>query len=483
SPYVTPTGNAVPTPGDGNCLLYAVIGSAPHLVRTHLRRAAPGGLNAGTDNWLARPDDVRQTLTTVTQEPQSADQGAGHLRFVQRELQNLVQARLAAARDGSRPLPPQVLGQLRGVLVDPFTTRVQGLSDTEVNGRLAHYGIQGVTQAEDLDPVDLQARYLQAVSTPGAPPAPAGAVPSNRRMFAYLRAVDELPMLTDMTPDERRSLLIAGYHRSTAPLTGEEAALLENAVRNWSNAWAHPVGDTFLPLLADTLDTPIHVFQPVPNPLAATNANAGPRGIALRYGPTTDTPALEVHYTGLNHYSASDAHPGTDAAATTTPAGITPPNAPRGPGDANSVQPDGRYRPAPTRDADDDRPASHVADPAPKDTWFGLRPHARPAVHSTERFDAHADQSNSNAPRPGVLSGATTLVRTQVRRIQAPNGTWVRDYTLNLPVTTANPDLTQQLNERITGLLDTHLNSGLALPSSGDQLHINLNLVDDPAHP
>ncbi|MEV0478459.1 hypothetical protein AB0I50_53500, partial [Streptomyces prunicolor] len=32
-------------------------------------------------------------------------------------------------------------------------------------------------------------------------------------------------------------------------------------------------------------------------------------------------------------------------------------------------------------------------------------------------------------------------------------------------------------------LLDTHLNSGLALPSSGDQLHINLNLVDDPAHP
>ncbi|XUL91775.1 hypothetical protein ACQ86D_38515 [Streptomyces galilaeus] len=26
--------------------------------------------------------------------------------------------------------------------------------------------------------------------------------------------------------------------------------------------WANPVGDTFLPLLADTLDTPIHVFQP-----------------------------------------------------------------------------------------------------------------------------------------------------------------------------------------------------------------------------
>ncbi|WP_262064581.1 hypothetical protein, partial [Streptomyces sp. STR69] len=92
------------------------------------------------------------------------------------------------------------------------------------------------------------------------------------------------------------------------------------------------------------------------------------------------------------------------------------------------VQPSGRYRPAPTRDAAAELPASRVADPAPKDTWHGLRPYAREAVHRTERFDPHADQSNS--PRPGVLSGATTLVRARVRRIQAPNGQWVRDYTL-----------------------------------------------------
>ncbi|WP_234545425.1 hypothetical protein, partial [Streptomyces shenzhenensis] len=75
-----------------------------------------------------------------------------------------------------------------------------------------------------------------------------------------------------------------------------------------------------------------------------------------------------------------------------------------------------------------------MADPAPKDSWYGLRPHARPAVHATERFDPHADQSSP--PRPGTLSGATTLVRTHIRRIQAPNGQWIRDYTLNLPVTT-----------------------------------------------
>ncbi|MEV0477484.1 hypothetical protein AB0I50_47995, partial [Streptomyces prunicolor] len=462
--------NHTAEPGDGNCLLYAVIGSAPHLVRTRLQQADPV-LAPRTAAWLARPDEVRQTLTTLAADPETDNLATAHLEVVQQGLRNLVLARLVAAGDGSRPLPPQVLGQLRGVLADGFAGTVRNMADTDVDNGLARYGIQGMTQAEDLDPADLQARYLQAVSTPGAPPAPAGNPPSNRQLFAYLRAVDALPTLTDMTPDERRSLLTAGYHRSTAPLTAYEAGELGHAVSNWSTEWENPLGDTFLPLLADTLDVPIHVFQPVSDPLDGVTATVVPQGIVLRYGPTTNTPALEVHYTGLNHYSASNAGLPT----------LTPPNAPRGPEDANSVQPKGRYRPAPTRDAADDRPASHVADPAPKDTWFGLRPHARAAVHSTERFDAHADQSN--APRPGVLSGATTLVRTQVRRIQAPNGTWVRDYTLNLPVTTTDPARARQLQDRITGLLDTHLNSGLALPGSGDQLHINLNLIDDPAHP
>ncbi|MFD5430528.1 hypothetical protein, partial [Streptomyces sp. NPDC127084] len=345
----------VPTPGDGNCLLYAVIGSAPHLVRTHLTRANPA-LDPGVANWLAQPNGVRQTLTTVSHTPQTTAQGAGHLRAARQGLQNLVLARLAAAGDGSRPLPPQVLGQLRGVLADNFARAVQGMTAAQIDNELVQYGIQGLTHAEDLDPVDLQTRYLQALSAQGAPTPPAGVAPSNRRMFAYLRAVNALPTLAAMTPDERRSLLIAGYHRSTAPLTADEEALLDRAVRSWSNAWAHPVGDTFLPLLADTLGAPIHVFQPMPAAVAGTTTTGGPRGIALRYGPTTTgTPALEVHYTGLNHYSASD------AIADPTQPTITPSKAPRSPEDATSPLTSGRYRPATTRRADDDRPASHVA--------------------------------------------------------------------------------------------------------------------------
>ncbi|MCG7204823.1 hypothetical protein MB828_13465, partial [Streptomyces arenae] len=467
SPYVAPTGNAVPTPGDGNCLLYAVIGSAPALVRTRLLAADPA-LDPGLAQWLGRPDAVRQTLTTMTQHPQTVTQGSGHLRSARRELQNLVVNRLAAARDDSRPLPPQVLGQLRGVLADMFATTVENMSDTDVTNNLTLYGIQGMTQAEDLDPADIQTRYLQAVSL-GTAPAPTGTAPSNRRMFAYLRAVNALPTLNTMTPDERRALLTAAYHRSTAALTAREAATIDRAVRNWSNAWADPVGDTFLPLLADTLGAPIHVFEPV------TATPTGPQGIVLRYGPSTNTPALEVHYTGLNHYSASDATQGAGG-----PTIITS-KAPRGPQDAESVQPDGRHRPEPVREASDDQPATHVNNVAPKNSWHGLRPYARPSVHSAERFDPHADQSSP--PRAGVLSGATTLIRTQVRRIQAPNGQWIRDYTVNLPVSTTDPAVATRLNARITRLLDTHLNSGLALPASGDQLHISLNLISDPAHP
>ncbi|MEU9247709.1 OTU domain-containing protein, partial [Streptomyces sp. NPDC048385] len=335
SPYVTPTGTAVPTPGDGFCLLYAVIGSAPELVRARLRQGATA-FDAGTDGWLRQPHLVRQTLTALARNPATADQGTGHLRATRRGLQNLVLTRLAAARDGSRPLPPQVLGQLRGVLVRRFGMVVQGMPSAVVDSQLALYGIQGVTRAEDLDPVDLQTRYLQAVSAPGAPPGPAGSPPSNRRMFAYLRAVNALPTLATMTLDERRALLIAGYHQSTAALTAPEATELERVVRNWSDEWANRIGDTFLPLLADTLGVPIHVFQPVAPALAGTTATGGPRGIVLPYGPTTNTPALEVHYTGRNHYSASDAGP------LTTPAVITPSSAPRGPGDGNSFLPSGR---------------------------------------------------------------------------------------------------------------------------------------------
>ncbi len=84
------------------------------------------------------------------------------------------------------------------------------------------------------------------------------------------------------------------------------------------------------------------------------------------------------------------------------------------------------------------------------------------------------------ARRPGLLDGWSTLIRTDIRRIQADNGTWIRDLTVDLPVKAGTgfsasgfPALRQHLQD----LLDTHLNTGYRLPRSGDQLHIEVRLT------
>ncbi|MGH1556165.1 hypothetical protein ACRAWF_43510 [Streptomyces sp. L7] len=476
SPYVTPTGNAVQTPGDGNAAFSTPSSAAHRTWSAPIRGGRDPALDAGIDNWLARPDAGR------TPDPHdggaaSADRRPG-LRSPPgargKALQNLVLTRLAAARDGSRPLPPQVLGQLRGVLGDLFAAEVGSRPDTWVDGQLTHYGIQGVTQAEDLDPVDLQTRYLQALSAPGAPrtgrrrteqPADVRVSPCGERA-ADARRHD--PGRAPVVADRR----LPPEHR---PLTPGRGGVLDRR----GGQLGGPVGESGRRHPAAAARR--HPRHPDPRlPAGARRSHRRHRDhrppghpAALRPDHQRARPGGPLHgaeplqrQRRERRYDPGDDHPS---------------NAPRGPEDANSAQADGRYRPAPTRDAGDEGPASHVLEPAPKDSWFGLRAHARPAVHSTERFDPHADQSGP--PRPGVLSGATTLVRTRIRRIQAPNGTWVRDYTLNLPVATNDPALTQQFKDRITGLLDTHINSGLELPGSRDQLHVTLNLIDDPTHP
>ncbi|MFC9810106.1 lonely Cys domain-containing protein [Streptomyces griseoaurantiacus] len=301
TPYIAPRGALVPTPGDNRCLLSAVIGSAPQLVRTRLQEAGlPVGPRVAT--WLGRPTGVQQTLRSVALNS-GGGRDARHLRTVQDQLQNLVQNRLAAAIGGTRPLSPQVLGQLRSLLVTEFAAQVRDESDAWVDARLIQFGIGGLARPEDLDPTELQTLYAVEVSRQDAPHPAAGESPSNVQMFDYLRRRNALPALPNLTPEQRRELLITEYHHSTVPLTTPEANRLNRAVRNWSTEWNSLMGDVFLPLLADTLDAPIDVFTHAPGPVA----EGGTLGFVIRYGPDSHTPALEVHYTGLNHYSASAA--------------------------------------------------------------------------------------------------------------------------------------------------------------------------------
>ncbi|MFF3249181.1 hypothetical protein ACFYWY_36890 [Streptomyces sp. NPDC002870] len=118
--------------------------------------------------------------------------------------------------------------------------------------------------------------------------------------------------------------------------------------------------------------------------------------------------------------------------------------------------------------------------------WESRRGDARPALLRTERFDPKADPLASG--RRGLLNGWGTLIRTDIRHIQADNGAWVRSLTVELPVRVGEGGFEEgklaALEERIQGLLDGHVNAGFRLPKSGDQLHVEVKLTparkDDP---
>ncbi len=130
-------------------------------------------------------------------------------------------------------------------------------------------------------------------------------------------------------------------------------------------------------------------------------------------------------------------------------------------------------------------PGGKVADFAAPDTWTHRSDNAPSALLHSERFDP-ASNPLDRSRFPGTLAGAQTLIRAEVRRIQADNGTWVRDHTVALPVRldrTVTPHDLTTLNTRLQESLDAHVNTGYALPRSGDQLHVTLRLVPDDHHP
>ncbi|MFE7302452.1 glycosyltransferase [Streptomyces sp. NPDC057579] len=130
-------------------------------------------------------------------------------------------------------------------------------------------------------------------------------------------------------------------------------------------------------------------------------------------------------------------------------------------------------------------PGGRVSDFAAPDNWMHRSDNAPSALLRSERFDP-ASSPLDPSRFPGTLSGAQTLIRAQVRRIQADNGTWVRDHTVALPLRldhTVTPHDLTTLNNQLQASLDAHVNTGYALPRSGDQLHVTLHLVHDDHHP
>ncbi|MBD2827328.1 hypothetical protein ID875_00575 [Streptomyces globisporus] len=109
---------------------------------------------------------------------------------------------------------------------------------------------------------------------------------------------------------------------------------------------------------------------------------------------------------------------------------------------------------------------------------------AADAPATAVRIDPSSDPGRTPAD-PAPLDGPETPVRAWVQRVQADDGRWLSNVSLHLPVRTGegfSPAELDALQERMRTLLDTHLNHGLQLPGSGDQLHIDVTLTAAPDH-
>ncbi|MET8412960.1 hypothetical protein ABZV34_33665 [Streptomyces sp. NPDC005195] len=127
--------------------------------------------------------------------------------------------------------------------------------------------------------------------------------------------------------------------------------------------------------------------------------------------------------------------------------------------------------------------APAVRPPVTREQWQHRRDTAPPATRRTERFQASPDALSSW--RHGLLAGRLVYVRHAVRRIQADDGRWVRLISFHLPVRYGPGMSHEQLpgfQDRIRALLDEHLNTGMLLPRSGDQLHFEATFTHAPDH-
>ncbi|MCY0960247.1 hypothetical protein [Streptomyces sp. H27-H5] len=163
--------------------------------------------------------------------------------------------------------------------------------------------------------------------------------------------------------------------------------------------------------------------------------------------------------------------------------------------DGQSAAPDGhRHAPdgrPPVRDVRApvaDEPAPPVREgrpPVRPEQWLDRRERAGWAVLRTERFDPARDPAAAR-PAPGALAGRDVVVRMAVARIQADDGRWVRNVSLQLPVRFGAGFGAGDLGAyrgRLQALLDSHINDGRTLPGSGDQLHIDVEVEHRPDHP
>ncbi|WP_444545370.1 WXG100-like domain-containing protein, partial [Streptomyces capillispiralis] len=225
-------------------------------------------------------------------------------------------------------------------------------------------------------------------------------------------------------------------------------------------------------------ETPDPVRSPAASPLPDPDGLTAPNVPGTTPSATPDTTTGRAPAaTGQGGTPASDHDPaarnrhlagaGADTARTDTAGDPAPA------GDARTTAP-------PSADGTAPAPAPHPAhtEPARPEQWRSRQASVPPAVVQVDLPTA-ADDAPSDTP--GEVREDRAAGRTTVQRVPTDDGRWVRVLTLELPVTPGpgfSADARQDFQERMRALLDTGINNGPYLPGSGDQLHVDVRLVD-----
>ncbi|NIL56914.1 hypothetical protein HCB18_08160 [Salinispora arenicola] len=320
----------LPTPGDGRCQLYAVVGSDPGLVGERLAWADldTPALRA----WLADPELVRTQLTEQSSPerrdarelvPRSTElgQAAERLRqLVERHLitlgpANMPTAALQAYR-GNRNQTlhatvdsldhATVLNRLHAAgitsLRDPSLLPVAHLRDLYVHHRTADLAANGADHASARTIAEQEVPLKPAADGTPARDLADGSL-SAQQMFDFLSTHHDIP-LHDLPEQVQRDQLTVHLLDPARPADPVEFAELTKAVQHWEQHWHRDAGEAYIGLLASALGSRIRIHTP---------------DHVQTIGPD-DAPLITIHREH-DHYQATITPP---PASTTTDTRVSP---------------------------------------------------------------------------------------------------------------------------------------------------------------
>ncbi|WP_230554440.1 toxin glutamine deamidase domain-containing protein, partial [Salinispora arenicola] len=419
----------LPTPADGRCQLYAIIGSEPDLVGTRL--AAAGLDTPALRSWLGNPRLVHaqlaeQTTTAAQRDARGLVPQTLELGHAAENLRQLVERHLHTL--GPANIPAAAITVYRRSRIRGIRAGVDALDRDAVIGRLQAAGITTLNDPSLLPTSDLRDRYIhqrlielvgsgidqgvsRAIAEAEVPLASsangisgsdlADESLSAQQMFGYLSPHHDFS-LQNLSDQMLREQLMMHLLDPVRPAEPTEFADLVNAVRHWERHWQDDPGEAYAALLASALDSRIRIHSP---------------GHVQTLGHD-DAPLINI-FRDADHYQATIVlEPVTSSEGTTASPGPTDtatPSQQEPGGQATPANPAPDVSPIDRVGTNQNADTQAVAPASPTPTPAGAQPGT--AVGNSEQLADGADpQATTQTTADSPDEAATTTARPPAER-------------------------------------------------------------------